>query len=121
MKEIKLKNFALLNIKELDERIKELMQLSNSNIHNENDSLLEKSVKIQDRLKFIYKHDELLKLKQSLIPSEKLAEVAFDSGRCYQETLYDFEGNDPNPEVTKRVKERVLDKQKFLNSNIQID
>ena len=83
MKKIKLQDYALINIKELDKRInyynKQLAIVGNNN----------------ERI--IAAIDTITDIKQSLIPSEKLAEVAWKQGVSYldyplfsEETLKDF-------------------------------
>lgn len=41
---------------------------------------------------------------------------AFKAGRSYEQIQYDFEGRDPNPKVTARLKEIVLNEERFIAS-----
>ena len=95
MKQIKLSDYALLNIKDLDNEIKDIK---------------EELEKIKD--KSTLTHIESLKMslstliwvKQLLIPSVKLADIAYDAGTTHNEDSLMFD----------------YPKSRFLNSNIEI-
>ena len=103
MKQIKLSDYSLINVKELDERINYLADEINLEIGG-------KSEITDDAEKIGIELATLLEIKQSLIPSEKLAEVAFDAGIDKGKHLQ-----------ANNYFDAPLDKQEFLNSEINLD
>ena len=125
MKQIKLSEYSLISNQELDERIRLLkISLKTDKLENTLHQSL-REVRIEGEIEF------LEYLKQLLIPSEKLAEVAFDEGtKAIILKVTNFDKNTIGYSkgfTTRQINEQVelhtrkYDKQDFLNSKIQID